>query len=103
MAPKRSLEDETSAAGGAKKLRLEAKHDDDDGMYDAQPELDVPEDTDNVPAPGDTEGEEVDETETPHIVLDNLDYENGGFPDELAGSYTRSGSPTSKTVSRQAS
>ncbi|KAG9553928.1 kinase-like protein, partial [Aureobasidium melanogenum] len=84
MAPKRSLEDEASAAGGVKKLRLEARHDDDDRMYDAQPELDVPEDTDNVLAPGDTEGEEVHETETPQIVLDNLDYENGGFLDELA-------------------
>ncbi|KAH0295078.1 hypothetical protein KCU84_g17551, partial [Aureobasidium melanogenum] len=76
MAPKRSLEDEASAVGGVKKLRLEARHDDDDRMYDAQPELDVPEDTDNVLAPGDTEGEEVHETETPQIVLDNLDYEN---------------------------
>ncbi|KAG9637485.1 kinase-like protein, partial [Aureobasidium melanogenum] len=84
MAPKRPLEDEASAAGGVKKLRLEARHDDDDGMYDAQPEFDVPEDTDNVLAPGDTEGEEVDETETPQIVLDSLDYENGGFSDELA-------------------
>ncbi|KAG9963225.1 kinase-like protein, partial [Aureobasidium melanogenum] len=84
MAPKRSLEDEASAVGGVKKLRLEARHDDDDRMYDAQPELDVPEDTDNVLAPGDTEGEEVHETETPQIVLDNLDYENGGFLDELA-------------------
>ncbi|KAI4733269.1 hypothetical protein E4T50_16178 [Aureobasidium sp. EXF-12298] len=80
MAPKRPLEDEASAAGGAKKPRLDAKHDDDDEMYDAQPEFDVPEDT----AHGDTEGEEVDERETPQVVLDSLDYENGGFPDELA-------------------
>ncbi|KAG9668248.1 kinase-like protein, partial [Aureobasidium melanogenum] len=84
MAPKRPLEDEVSAEVGAKKPRLEDEHDNDDGMYGAQPESDVPEDNDDVLNPGDTEGEGVDETEAPQIVLDNLDYEDNDFPAELA-------------------
>lgn len=84
MARKRPLEDEASAAEGAKKPRLETTHDDDDGMYEAQPESDVPEDTDDVLTPGDTEREEADEIETTQIILDDLDYEKSDFPSELA-------------------
>lgn len=83
MAPKRPLEDELSAAPGAKKPRLGDEHDDDESMYDAPPDLDELEDTDDVLATDDAEGEEVDETEIPKVVLDNLDYENGDFPEEL--------------------
>lgn len=65
MARKRPLEDVTSAAPGAKKARLEDRHDDDDDetMDDAPPEFDEP--------------------QIPRVVLDNLDYENGDFPEEL--------------------
>lgn len=84
MAPKRPLEEEVSAAPGAKKPRLEDGHDDDESMYDAPPDLDELEDTDDVLISDDAEGEEGDETEIPELVLDNLDYENGDFPEELA-------------------
>ncbi|KAK6002591.1 hypothetical protein QM012_001341 [Aureobasidium pullulans] len=85
MAPKRPLEDEASAAPGAKKPRLESKHDDDEEMHDAPLESDDPEDADNVLAPEDAEEgeEEVDESETTQTVPADLDYEDGDFPDEL--------------------
>lgn len=83
MAKKRPLEDEPSAAGGAKKPRIEDRHDDDEEMYDVPLESDEPENTNDVPGPEEAEEEESHDTDLPRITLDVLDYEKGNFPDRL--------------------
>lgn len=76
MAPKHARESDESAAGGAKKPRLDKDSDDDEEMYDAPPASGDSGKTDDESAPGAAGGKADDETEIPHIELGDLDYKS---------------------------
>ena len=81
MAPKHARESDKSAAGGAKKPRLDKDSDDDEEMYDAPPASADSGKAADGPAPGAAGGKADDETEIPHIELEDLDYK--GLAEDL--------------------
>jgi hypothetical protein len=76
MAPKHARESDESAAGGAKKPRLDKDSDDDEEMYDAPPASGDSGKAADGPAPSAAEDKADDETEIPHIELEDLDYKD---------------------------
>jgi hypothetical protein len=81
MAPKHARESDKSAEGGGKKPRLDKDLDDDEEMYDAPPASGDAGMAGDDPAPGAVGGKADDETEIPHIELEDLDYK--GLAEDL--------------------
>ncbi|CAD0111949.1 unnamed protein product [Aureobasidium uvarum] len=83
MAPKRPLDSDESAKVGAKKPRLEGDGDGDVEMSDGLSAFIDQYEIDDEPFLDGAKAKVVDETLVPQIRLDDLDYDHGGFPDDL--------------------
>ncbi|KAI4719568.1 hypothetical protein E4T48_04255 [Aureobasidium sp. EXF-10727] len=83
MAPKRPLDSDGSAKSGAKKPRIESDGDGDVEMADELSAFADQYEIDDEPFLVSSKEEVVDETMIPPIRLDDLDYDNGDFPDDI--------------------